>query len=351
MASSLNNDTSMRSLRFLIWSGQEDTRWLNIYLRQTCSDLGFEAHWAEGEKTESEIEDCLDVNPTHVFAIADDLGDFTTNINDKHVAYHELLYMAKHCERRGIHCTVFTCGNIYTYDDRHQSGDPRFTGFTEEDRPNYERVASNNTADFVFGAVSDISHTRKVLNDQCLVFRIRLPIFKEDCMGNYTTYMLRRCWFHVKHDMRLEFGDHRAPNVPNSYSVMHELLHAAVFLAVREVKGTFNLVNPGTMIRRDMLQILAQEMGPLLLRLELSFERDKAEGSEEPGSEWNKQDYMPDCRLSTIKLTQTLRIWDYPEIPDVKEAYRASIVRMKAAGNHFQLADDRQENILRGEHT
>ncbi|KAF4989243.1 hypothetical protein FGRMN_9256 [Fusarium graminum] len=349
MASSSNNDSSTRSFRFLIWSGQEDALWLNDYLHQMCSDLGFEAHWAEGEKTESEIEDCLDVNPTHVFAIADDLGDFTTDIGDKQVAYHELLYMAKHCDLRGIHCTVFTSGNVYTYDDRHQSDDPKFTGFTEEDRPNFERVASHSTADLVFSAVSDVTYARKVLNDQCLVFRTRLPIFKEDCMRNYTTYMLSRCWFHVKHDMRLEFGDHRAPNVPNSYSVMYELLHAAVFLAVREVKGTFNLVNPGAMLRRDMLQVLAQEMGPLLLRLQLSFERDEAEWSEESDSGWRKQDYIPECKLSTAKLTQTLHVWGHPGIPDVKEAYRASIVRMKAIGNHFQLADDRQEDTLHGE--
>lgn len=120
-----------------------------------------------------------------------------------------------------------------------------------------------------------------------------------------------------------------AIDTPNTYSVLYDLLPAAAHLAVHKAKGGFNLVNPGTMLTGHILYMLAEEMDPLLFHLDLLLR----EGSNLDSEDVFLTDKVPNSRLSTIKLTQTLQEYGYTgTIPDVKEACRASIVRMKAAG-------------------
>lgn len=154
-------------------------------------------------------------------------------------------------------------------------------------------------------------------------------------VDNYIEYMLRKCNFIMNEESNWSLICGTAIDTPNTYSVLYDFLPAAVHLAVHKAKG-FNLVDSGAMWTRHIFYMLAIEMDPLLFRLDLLLQQ---------GSNLNSEDVfltdkVPNSRLSTTKLTQTLQQYGYTgTIPDVKEACRASIVRMKAAGETLAAID------------
>jgi hypothetical protein len=74
--------------------------------------------------------------------------------------------------------------------------------------------------------------------------------------------------------------------------MQHNCLHKA--------KGDFNLVNPGTILTRHILYMLAEEMDPLLFHFDLLLR----EGSNLDSEDVLLADKVFNCRLSTTKPTQ-----------------------------------------------
>lgn len=63
----------------------------------------------------------------------------------------------------------------------------------------------------------------------------------------------------------------RTNNKHNSWSVLHDLLPAAVFLAIHKVTGTFNFTNPGTATNYSVLALLRDELN---LKMSLTMLQD-----------------------------------------------------------------------------
>lgn len=51
-------------------------------------------------------------------------------------------------------------------------------------------------------------------------------------------------------------------DVPNSMSVLHDLLPAALRLAKQNVTGVFNFTNPGAISHNEVLQLYRQYIDP-----------------------------------------------------------------------------------------
>jgi 3,5-epimerase/4-reductase len=140
------------------------------------------------------------------------------------------------CEKRGIHITNFATGCIFNYDDKYVvGGEP-----IPEDYPaNYVGSFYSLTK----GMVDALSPNFK----NALTLRLRMPISDDLSGRNFITKIA---------------SYNRVINVPNSVSILHDLLPVSLAMADRKITGTFNFTNPGTMSHNECLA-LYKVRGPL----------------------------------------------------------------------------------------
>ncbi len=135
----------------------------------------------------------------------------------------------------GIHVTQFGTGCIYTYDETHPIG----TRFTEKDPPNF--------------AGSFYSKTKGILDDLLAIYpnvlnlRLRMPISAEFHSKNLIIKLTRYA---------------KLINLPNSMTVLEDLLPVAIKLAFRRKTGTYNFTNPGALSHNDLMQLYKEYIDP-----------------------------------------------------------------------------------------
>ena len=108
----------------------------------------------------------------------------------------------------------------------------------------------------------------------------------------------------------------RVVNIPNSMTVLHDLLPIALDLAWKRTSGAFNLTNPGAISHNELLQLYKDIVDPSITWENFSQE------------EHDKVVLAPRSNnlLSTAKL-QAL----YPCLLPIHDAVRAAFERMAAA--------------------
>ncbi|EGG13937.1 3,5-epimerase/4-reductase [Cavenderia fasciculata] len=139
---------------------------------------------------------------------------------------------------KGIHVTNFGTGCIYNYDDDHKPfGNETFK---ETDPVNYTGSFYSKTK----AIVEDLTSSYKNL----LMLRIRMPIsgsIKEQ--RNFITKILNY---------------EKVVNVPNSVSVLEDLLPISIDMTIKGIKGVFNMCNPGVVCHNEILELYKKEIDP-----------------------------------------------------------------------------------------
>lgn len=140
------------------------------------------------------------------------------------------------CASRDIHITNFATGCIYSYDDEHPIGGKRFT---EEDVANFSG--------------SFYSHTKALVETMCrsytnlLILRLRMPISDDLHPRSFVTKITNYA---------------RVVNIPNSMSILADLLPAAVEMTKRGLTGVYNFTNPGAISHNDILELYKEHIDP-----------------------------------------------------------------------------------------
>jgi len=182
------------------------------------------------------------------------------------------------------------CSCIYTYDAAHPVGGKPFT---EEDEPNYVGSFYSLTK----GMVDNLSPNYK----HALTLRLRMPI-SDDLNGrNFITKIT---------------AYQRVIDVPNSVTVLQDMLPVAVAMMERKLTGLFNFTNPGVVSHNDVLEGYKQVIDPTFWY---------ANFSEEEQAKILKAGRCNN-NLATDKLQAALP--DIP-LPHVKDSIRAVFLRMK----------------------
>ena len=221
--------------KFLIYGAK--TGWIGKHLVQLCKEL--ELEFAIGD---ARIENITNINndldthqPTHVLMAAGLTGRPTVDWCEEHkpetirTNVIGTLAIVDCCKQRGIHITNFATGCIFEYDDAHPIGAP---GFAESDVPNFHG--------------SFYSHTKALVEDllqhydNCLTLRIRMPISAELTARNFVTKIVNYA---------------KVVDVPNSMTVLEEMLPIAIRAAEFRMTGILNLVNPGVISHNEILQM------------------------------------------------------------------------------------------------
>ncbi len=154
-------------------------------------------------------------------------GKLVENVRDN---LFSPISLALACKERGIHCTYLGTGCIFNYTDEHK--------FNEDDLPNF------------FGSSYSImkGFTDRLMHQLCaLNLRIRMPIVAEENSRNFITKILSYS---------------KICSVPNSMSVLDELLPIVLKMMSASITGTVNLTNPGVISHNEILEMYQKYIDP-----------------------------------------------------------------------------------------
>ncbi|ROT39971.1 NRS/ER [Sodiomyces alkalinus F11] len=297
-ASSATN--SISNPRFLIWGGEG---WVAGHLKAYLESQGKDVHVTtiRMENREAVLAELDRVKPTHVLNAAGITGrpnvDWCEDNKETTIRSNVIgtLNLTDACFLRGVHCTVFATGCIYQYDEAHPIGGP---GFIETDPPNFKGSFYSTTKGHAEAIMKNYSN--------CLILRLRMPVSDDLHPRNFVTKISK--YEHVV-------------DIPNSNTVLHDLLPASILLAEHNETGIYNFTNPGAISHNEVLTLFKNILQPDFTWKNFTLEEQanviKAGRS--------------NCELDTTKLTKKLKDYGY-EVPEIHEAYRACFERMKAAG-------------------
>jgi dTDP-4-dehydrorhamnose reductase len=148
---------------------------------------------------------------------------------------------------RGIHMTNFATGCIYSYDAAHPIGGKTFT---EDDAPNFVGSFYSLTKGLVERIIRDTY-------SNVLVLRVRMPISDDLNPRNFITKISRYA---------------KVVNIPNSMTILHDLLPIGVKAAQRGLTGVYNFTNPGAISHNQILDLYKKYIDPAFTYVNFSEE-------------------------------------------------------------------------------
>mmetsp|Transcript_34626 Transcript_34626/g.107064 ORF Transcript_34626/g.107064 Transcript_34626/m.107064 type:complete len:305 (+) Transcript_34626:93-1007(+) len=194
------------------------------------------------------------------------------------------LNLADLCWQRKIHCTLYATGCIFEYDDAHPLGGGLSTAFTEEERANFDGSYYSMTKGFC-------EEMLRAFLDHLTVLRVRMPISDDLSPRNFITKISKY---------------EKVVDVPNSMTVLHDLLPASLELSRRELSGIYNFCNPGAISHNECLELYKKHVDPAFTWTNFTLEeQDKILAAKRSNNELNCQklvDALPDMDIPEIHV-------------------------------------------------
>jgi 3,5-epimerase/4-reductase len=157
-------------------------------------------------------------------------GKLVENVRDN---LYSPVVMALLGKKYGIHVTYLGTGCIFTYKDEERV-------FTEDDRPNFFGSGYST----VKGFTDRIMH---FFSDSTLNLRIRMPIVGYHHPRNFITKITTY---------------EKICSIPNSMTVLPDMIPILIQLAADKKTGTLNLTNPGVISHNEILSLYKQHVDP-----------------------------------------------------------------------------------------
>ena len=201
------------------------------------------------------------------------------------------LSLAILCNSHNIHLTYLGTGCIFNYDDIHPYGLEK-DGFVEDDIPNFY----GSSYSIVKGFTDRLMH---LLPNNILNLRIRMPINTQYNSRNFITKITNY---------------KQICSIPNSMSILPDLLPIVLDMMTNNITGTINLTNPGLISHNEILELYQEIVDP-------SFQWENFTLQE--------QDKILDSKrsnnyLDTSKLQQL-----YPHIKSIKTSIKDILLEYK----------------------
>jgi 3,5-epimerase/4-reductase len=192
--------------------------------------------------------------------------------------------LAHACDARNIHVTYLGTGCIFSYDDD-------TAAFTEDDDPTF------------FGSSYSVvkGYTDQMMRHMfpnALNVRIRMPITADRHPRNFITKITTYA---------------KICSVPNSMTVLPELVPIMVDMAVQGTTGTVNLTNPGTISHDEILEMYRDIVDPSFTWVTFSEDDQRRVLAADRSNN----------RLDTAVLERL-----YPHVRPIRDAVRAVLLEM-----------------------
>jgi len=184
------------------------------------------------------------VKPTHIMNAAGLTGrpnvDWCETHKNETIRSNVIgcLNLADVCLQLNLHMTYYGTGCIFHYDDDFPVNSGK--GFKEEDKPNFTGSYYSYTKAMVESLLREYPNV--------LVLRVRMPIIEDLLYArNFITKI-------IKYDKVID--------IPNSMTVLPELLPMSIEMAKRKLTGIMNYTNPGAISHNEVLQLYKDYVDP-----------------------------------------------------------------------------------------
>jgi len=250
------------------------------------------------QNRESVAKELDEIKPTHVLNAAGITGrpniDWCEDHKPETMRTNVIgtLNLADLCYERNIHCTVYATGCIFVYDEKHPEGSG--IGFTEEDTPNFDGSFYSETKGYMEPMLKNYPN--------CLILRVRMPVSDDLFHRNFVTKI-------VKYE--------KVVNIPNSMTILHEMLPLSLAMAQKGLTGVYNFTNPGVISHNQVLDLYKKYIDPSYTYQNFNLE-EQAKVIKAPRS---------NNELDTTKLMRDKP--DHIVINDIHTAYDLCFQRMK----------------------
>jgi len=303
------------AIKVLLYGGK--TGWLGQMLQPMLTERGIPFVVGEARlQNRADVAAEMDEHkPTHVL----DAAGVTGRPNVDWCESHQVetlrtnvigtMTLADLCEERGVHCTIYATGCIFHYDEKidrpyptWDEGEQAWTGvsraqmFSEEDRANFGGSYYSLTKGYVEEMLRAYSRV--------LVLRVRMPISDDLSPRNFVTKIARY---------------EKVVNIPNSMTVLSDLLPVSISLMRRGKAGVFNFTNPGVVSHNQVLDLYKQYIDPGFTYTNFTVEEQAKVIVAARSNNW----------LDATKLVEAMAEVG-EEVPDIMAGLHGCFQRMKA---------------------
>ena len=282
------------------WIGQQ---FIQILQRM---DITFYCGKARVNEKDELIREIDEINPSHIISFIgrthgkidnkiyttidylEQEGKLYENIRDN---LFSPLLLAEICQKKNIHYSYLGTGCIFKYDQDHPFGKEE-NGFNENSLPNFFGSSYSIVKGFtdrLFGQYAD----------NALNLRIRMPITGEKNSRNFITKIVNYEYI---------------CSVPNSMTVLPELLTYVVDMMKKKITGTVNLTNPGLITHNEILEMYKEIVDPSFTWKNFSQEEQRK---------------ILAADRSNNFLDTTLLESLYPNVTNIKTAVKKCLVEYK----------------------
>jgi UDP-glucose 4,6-dehydratase len=284
----------------LVWGGKG---WIGGLFQEVLRERGWKLIEAESRADDRNevIADINKHNPTHVICLIgrthgpghstidylEQKDKLVENINDN---LYAPLVLASVCKSKKIHMMYMGTGCIFEYDDEHQG----HTGFTETSLPNFFGSSYSTVKGFTDRLMNE-EYSDIVLN-----VRIRMPISSKDSPRNF---------------IRKIISYKNICSIPNSMTVLDDILPVLAQALEKGIKGALNATNPGVIDHSTILNWYKELQNPEHTWTEVT--NDTLVSTLVKGARSNN------C-LDTTHMTSL-----FPGIPTITESVRGIMERVK----------------------
>ncbi len=291
-------------MKFLIYgsNGWIGSKVFNILKENNQDIIAGKCRVDDIKNLEQEI---LEIKPTHVISL----------IGRTHGTYNNTIYKTiDYLEQKGkiyenvrdnlfspmalallsikydYHFTYLGTGCIFEYDEDHPFGE-EINGFDEMALPNF----FGSSYSIVKGFTDQLMH---LINDRTLNVRIRMPITHEVNERNFITKITNY---------------NKVCSVPNSMTVLNELLPIMINMSMNKITGTINLTNPGLITHNEILEMYKEYVDNNFTWNNFTIE---------------EQNKILDAGRSNNYLDTTRLEKLYPNVKHIKDAVKDVIIQM-----------------------
>ncbi|KAM0938328.1 putative UDP-glucose 4,6-dehydratase [Dioscorea sansibarensis] len=231
------------SLKFLIYGR---TGWIGGLLGKICEKQGIPYEYGKGrlEERSQLIMDIQNIKPTHIFNAAGVTGrpnvDWCESHKPETIRTNVVgtLTLADVCREHGLLMMNYATGCIFEYDAEHPEGSG--IGFKEEDTPNFAGSFYSKTKAMVEELLKEY--------DNVCTLRVRMPISSD--LSNPRNFITKISRYN------------KVVNIPNSMTILDELLPMSIEMAKRNCRGIWNFTNPGVVSHNEILEMYKKYIDP-----------------------------------------------------------------------------------------
>jgi 3,5-epimerase/4-reductase len=201
------------------------------------------------------------------------------------------ILLSEICKNRDIHFTYLGTGCIFKFDEEHPFGKEE-NGFIEESLPNFFGSSYSIVKGFT-------DRLMKLYDSNTLNLRIRMPITGEKNSRNFITKITTYEYI---------------CSIPNSMSVLPELLPLVLDMMKNKTTGTINLTNPGLISHNEILEMYKEIVDPKFIWKNFTKE---------------EQSQILDSERSNNFLDTKKLEYLYPNILNIKDSIKKCLINYK----------------------